>query len=294
MRLTFVIPLLIILVGVQIFGTYLATPLAQNNMTAFGDPQNVQNPFEYLGAVIVMTGLVLLLYKIGWGKVVTAFMMLSVWSTLVLVVATFTVKFFGFPTPLYMDIATLVIPTVGLLLIWKYPEWYVVDIIGFFLCAGIAAVIGASFGIIPILILLVIFAVYDAVSVYKTKHMQRLAELVLTNKLPVLFVIPTTRDFSFREKKEWTNLDDREARPAHILGMGDIVIPSALVVSASLFVGGGTTIGMFTTPAIGAMVGSVVGLLLLNELSERYPTSHAGLPLLNFCTILGFAILFFI
>ena len=121
--------------------------------------------------------------------------------------------------------------------LYKYPEWYVIDALGILLAAGVASIFGVSLGTVPVIVLLVILAVYDAISVYKTKHMITLAEGVIDLKTPILFVIPKKRDYSFIQEGIG-KLDDGGERSAFIMGMGDLIMPSVLVVSANVFSGG--------------------------------------------------------
>ena len=76
------------------------------------------------------------------------------------------------------------------MLLYKYPEWYVVDLVGVCIAGGVSALIGISLSVIPVVVLLVLLAIYDAISVYKTKHMIAMAEGIMDLKLPILFVIP--------------------------------------------------------------------------------------------------------
>ncbi len=106
---------------------------------------------------------------------------------------------------------------------YAYPEWYVIDILGILISGGAAAIFGISLTILPVIILLALLAVYDAVSVYRTKHMVDLAESVINMKTPpILVVVPKSLDYSYikegveiKEKKE-----DRGG--AYIMGMGGI------------------------------------------------------------------------
>ena len=292
MKFWHVIPLLLIMFGVQILGTYLAVPSVTNNVSAFGDPQNIASPFWYLLLMLVFTGALLLMYRYGLGKFVKVFFYVAVWATMFFVASTIDMQITNGNDPI-VDGAALLIPILCALLVWQYPEWYVLDIIGFVMCAGAAAIFGSSFGILPVILLLVVFAIYDAIAVYKTRHMIALAENVLTDKLPALFIIPESRSYSYLEEHTWSDLDNVEKRQTHILGMGDIVIPSAMVVSASMFISTSFKIfGIFTLPALGAMVGSLIGLIALEWYAGRNPRSHAGLPILNSCTILGFLLMF--
>jgi presenilin-like A22 family membrane protease len=173
--------------------------------------------------------------------------------------------------------------------LYKYPEWYVIDTLGVLLCAGVASIFGIAIGIIPAILLLVVLAAYDYISVYRTKHMITLAEGVLSLKAPILFVIPKRRDYSFIREGLAIKGEDGEAkeRGAFVIGMGDMIMPTILVVSANVFLG--VPGWAFPPPAIGAIAGSVVGLaVLLTAVKQGKP--QAGLPPLNAGTITGFLI----
>src|SRR5206468_12217210 len=91
------------------------------------------------------------------------------------------------------NVATLVVFGIAALLVYvlvKFPEWYVVDTIGFVTAAGVTAILGISFGAIPAILLLVALAFYDAWAVYRTKHMITLADELTSQRLPILLVIP--------------------------------------------------------------------------------------------------------
>jgi hypothetical protein len=80
-------------------------------------------------------------------------------------------------------------------------------------------------------------------------------------------------------------------RDALFLGLGDVVVPTVLVASAGFFLQQqapplvpGFALNL---PALGGMIGTVAGLLGLLALVFR-GRPHAGLPLLNGGTILGY------
>src|SRR5437867_8420586 len=71
------------------------------------------------------------------------------------------------------NVATLVVFGIAALLVYvlvKFPEWYVVDTIGFVTAAGVTAILGISFGAIPAILLLVALAFYDAWAVPHEAH----------------------------------------------------------------------------------------------------------------------------
>jgi presenilin-like A22 family membrane protease len=91
---------------------------------------------------------------------------------------------------------------------------------------------------------------------------------------------------------------DEEAAPepfgrdAFFIGLGDAVIPTILVASAAFFRPGDPPLldvpGVaLTVPALGAMVGTLAGLLVLLWMVMK-GRAHAGLPLLNGGAIAGY------
>jgi presenilin-like A22 family membrane protease len=69
--------------------------------------------------------------------------------------------------------------------------------------------------------------------------------------------------------------------------MGDLIMPSILVVSATVFLTTPTLLGFISIPSVGAMAGSLAGLVvLINLVVQGRP--QAGLPALNGGAITGF------
>ena len=72
------------------------------------------------------------------------------------------------------------------------------------------------------------------------------------------------------------------------MGLGDLIMPAILVVSAAVFLPG-SGIGAFSIPTITTMIGSVCGMaLLLHLVASGRP--QAGLPPLNGGAIVGLLI----
>jgi presenilin-like A22 family membrane protease len=105
-------------------------------------------------------------------------------------------------------------------------------------------------------------------------------------KTPILFVVPKRREYSFI-REGIGKLEGGGERAAFLIGMGDMIMPSILVVSANVFLQGWRLGGILNLPAIGAVIGSLAGLtVLLSFVMSGKP--QAGLPPLNGGTILGF------
>jgi presenilin-like A22 family membrane protease len=195
-------------------------------------------------------------------------------------------------------ISALILGILLTTLLHKYPEWYVIDVVGMIVAIGVTALIGISLAILPILLLLIILAGYDAISVYKTKHMVRLADNVMALRLPVLLVIPRSLRYSFlRQRRLRDELQKpRRDRGAMFIGLGDIIIPSTLAVSAYTFLSPVPyifSIASNTIVAIGTLIGILGGFSTLMCFVLR-GRPQAGLPLLNSGAITGYMISYYL
>lgn len=266
----------------------LLAPLFLPEFSAFQDPNDPVNPIIYIFLVLVMTGIVLILVKFGRQRIIQAIFYISIFITLVYV---FT------PLLLLVDpegwlalLGSLGLAAVLMIALVKSGEWYVIDAIGLIVAVGVTALLGLSLGILPVFILLVLMAIYDAISVYKTKHMVALAESVTPLRLPVLFIVPKNKDFTM-DKLDQTGIVPKEGgeREAFFMGVGDAVIPGILVVSSSLYLP--ETASFLLTAnlwvAIGTIIGGLIGYLGLIRFVLR-GNPQAGLPFLNTGAILGY------
>jgi presenilin-like A22 family membrane protease len=277
-----VMPLLLLLVE---FGSILISlPVQAAGITAFEDPASLANPFIFIAILLVFTGFLLLLIKYGRKEWIAAIIALSIFLTFLYIFSALVYVVTGDPT--LAAVLVFALSILATVILYKYPEWYVIDSLGILIAAGVAAIFGASLEYYLVILLLVLLAVYDAISVYKTKHMITLAEGVIDLKTPILFVIPKRRGYSFI-RDGIGKLDDGGERAAFIIGMGDLIMPSILVVSANVFLQGWRLFGIINLPALGAIIGSLAGLaVLLHFVASGKP--QAGLPPLNGGTILGF------
>jgi presenilin-like A22 family membrane protease len=127
-------------------------------------------------------------------------------------------------------------------------------------------------------------AVYDAISVYKTKHMIDLADTATDLKLPAMFVIPKNRDYSLTKdtKSLKEKIEQGEEREAFFLGVGDIVIPGILVVSAFTNL---SSNGLIV--ALSVLLGTLGGFIALMAVAIK-GKPQAGLPFLCTGAIIGY------
>jgi presenilin-like A22 family membrane protease len=274
----------LLLLAVEIGALLLAFPVQASGVTAFEDPTAVENPVIFIAILLGFTAILLVLIRYNLKKVIAALIGISIFLTFGYIFTAIVYTLMGETGP--ATVIVLVLAILSTALLYKFPEWYVIDALGILIGSGVAAIFGASLDILPVLLLLVLLAVYDAISVYKTKHMITLAEGVIDLKTPILFVVPKRRDYSFL-KEGIGKLGDGGERAAFIIGMGDMIMPSMLVVSANVFLQGWRFGGLVNLPALGAIIGSLAGMgVLLWFVMSGKP--QAGLPPLNGGTILGF------
>jgi presenilin-like A22 family membrane protease len=272
------------LVVVEILALFLSLPLQTAGITAFENPESVANPLIFIVILLVFTALLLLLIKFKWKNVITIIIGISIFFTFVYIYAGITIYFLGFIAG-SLGI-TLVLSILSTAVLFLYPEWYVIDALGILIAGGAASIFGISLTILPVIILLVVLMIYDFISVYKTRHMITLAEGVVDLKSPILFIVPKKRGYSYI--REGVGSIGEGERSALVIGMGDLIMPSILVVSANVFLDT-ARIGFITIPSLGAMIGSVIGLtLLLTIVGKGKP--QAGLPPINGGAIAGFLI----
>mgnify|MGYP001244817472 CR=1 FL=1 len=203
-----------------------------------------------------------------------------------------------------------------MVLLVKYPEWYVVNTVGILVGAGVITLIGVSFVPVLIIAFMIAAAIYDHWAVNSSKHMLELADAMIKNKLPVLLVAPKERGYSFIEEDEsvmrsetpedidWEdpvpNVKPKKGgRDALFMGLGDVIFPGMLVISAVSFlpetgaeistIWGIPMYGDQLAVGFGTLFGGLCGYVALMTQVAR-GQAQAGLPLLNGGSILGYLI----
>src|SRR6266571_2076614 len=264
-----------LLVGSQAVAIALSPLFQGSGYQAFPNPSDVTNTVVYVILILVFTAVILGLVRYRRQNLAKYVIMASIFITLAFLLS------FG--------VAALLV-----YVLVKFPEWYVVDTIGFVTAAGVTAILGISFGAIPAILLLVALAFYDAWAVYRTKHMITLADELTSQRLPILLVIPKKAGYSYREQKSLKEqVASGEEREAMFIGLGDLIIPGILSVSAFTFLSptGGDFVGIPSNVwiAIATVVGSLLGFLFLMRFVLK-GKPQAGLPLLNGGAVLGFLI----
>lgn len=170
---------------------------------------------------------------------------------------------------------------------YVYPEYWVIDVISILAAVGISALIGSSLGIIPAIVLLILFSIYDFIAVMCSGWMKKMAQGSADLKLPSMFILPYNLSTSYIS----TNLYVGEGRKNFmILGTGDFVFPSVLAVSATLII---NNIFVSTGIILGILAAYTVMFAMLKLYPERIKLLP-GLPFLCSGAILGLIVPSFI
>lgn len=279
----------------SIFTAMAISGILPDEYRAFGEEvDNPINPLIYLGLVLVFTAFILFVARKGMQRLIQGIILFAVGMTIYYVMRVLFGLAFSFWTAEIVAMQVAICLTYAL---YKFPEWYIIDSTGLLVAAGATAIFGISLGILPTIILLVSLAVYDAIAVYRTKHMVDLADSVMDLRLPILLVVPKERGYSFMEQARLKDqLESGEEREAMFMGLGDVIIPGVLVVSSLTYltpkaVGSVSVLGVSGAliVALGTLAGALVGFwLLMYFVMKGKP--QAGLPLLNSGAICGYII----
>lgn len=266
----------------------LVQPFASSDVIepAFENPDDPVNILYIFVIMLVFTVIILLIARF-WKKQLIQFIILgaigyTAFYAFFLPIFSLTLPMIGFIVQLLIS---LVCALVLIAILFKFPEWYVIDITGIIVGTSAIIIFGISLNVFLVILLLIGLAIYDAISVYKTKHMIDLADTVMDLKLPVLLVVPKVRKYSLikETKRLKEQIKEGEEREAFFMGLGDIVMPGILVETVYVSSSQGFIV------AIGTIIGTLIGFSFLMRfvLTGR---PQAGLPLLCGGAILGYLI----
>ena len=297
--------LLALYVGAQAVGLALAQPFRSAGLSSTANPQSPTAPIAFI-LIIVLAPLFILFFSRRKGGV-------SALRQLILVAIAASLYFTLYASFSFLVGGVYLLPPYGAelafdpalalaatasaslyLALLVEPQWYIVDLAGFLAAGALVAILGISFAILPAFILLGALMVYDAIAVYRTKHMVSLADVVTEMKLPILMVMPDAPGYDYTAAPSLAQQRGQpvEERSAMFMGLGDVVIPGTLVVSAFVWLPATPSwlgIAASLWVAVGTILGSLVGYAILMRFVLR-GNPQAGLPLLNGGAMIGYAI----
>jgi len=193
----------------------------------------------------------------------------------------------------------VLVALVLMVLLYLHSEWYVVNTVGVLVGSGVVVMLGVAFVPTLIIVFMIAAAIYDAWAVYKSKHMLDLADTMIGLRLPILLVAPQDKGYSFVEETTSMKQNNQPAvtsppsgqpkkkksKDAMFMGLGDVIFPGMLVVSAAQWLDHSDAILV----AISTLIGGLVGYFALMTYVAR-GRAQAGLPLLNGGSILGYIV----
>lgn len=227
--------------------------------------------WQFLLAFGIGTAIVLGLIRIihgGW--FLRLFFIFALFSGVLVTINVFTSDIIAFVISLFLIIFYIAWPYV-----WLH------DLVLILTLPGIAAVLGASLSPWTVVLVLIFMSVYDYVAVYRTKHMVKMAKVMIKGRAIFAMIFP----------EHWhgfmVHLD--EAHPGEgfmMLGSGDFVFP--LIMAASAY-----SISSVTSWLV--FVFTLFGLLLMHLIffSQKVRRPMPALPPLAAFAILGFLISIF-
>ena len=301
---------------------------------AFGEEGTTKSGFILFELVMIglFTVAIIWLARKGLEALIKGIVMLALGLSLFYALQPFTLIILylaGLATPASVGLSALVITIAGMVSLHRYPEWYVVNSVGVMVGAGVIVMIGISFVPTLVIIFMLLAAIYDYWAVHKSKHMLELADTMIGLKLPVLLVSPKEKGYSFLDQEgdimrdsinagemappppgydgvmEAEMVDEAErlrpkkkSRDALFMGLGDVIFPGMLVISALSFLPewGPEVWNAFghihlaqLVVGVGTLIGGLVGYVaLMYFVAQGKP--QPGLPLLNGGAILGYLV----
>ena len=191
---------------------------------------------------------------------------------------------FGFGGLLFFSVWILDILALILILVLIFwwlskPSVLIHNLCLIFGIAGVGSVLGLRFDPLMVVVLLILFSIYDFIAVYKTKHMIKMAKEMIEHKAILALIVPLNI-FGFSQSL-------KEIKPGGgkflILGGGDIIFP--LLLAASLVPAG---ILNSLIVAFFALVGLFVSFWFF--VSQKVPKPIPALPPIALFSIIGYLI----
>lgn len=239
----------------------------------------------------IVIGFLLIRYaaRLFKGLLLRIIYFISIWSLIIMFQTAIGYLVIGSKvfSPFYIILVFLL--STALMLVWLiYPEWWIVDTIAIIIAITGSAFLGSSFPPIVIIVLLAALSVYDYIAVVKTNFMMKLAKGVMSAQLPAALIIPYDKNASLlKDGVNFEPVSDRFERRFMVLGTGDLLFPTLLAVSSSIYVSiiSGLIIGLFIIISYFIMVWFMVYSKYADKI-QALP----GLPFLCSGAIIGYAL----
>lgn len=256
MQKSLAIQLIVLFLITQLIGLGTASTLIKEEVHATivtDDPEDVENAIGLFVYILVFTGVFLFaitFFKRRRGLFIKILETVAVFGASLIVFTAF--------------LGTLGFMFAVLLLLMRkvlQESIWVKNIATVMAVSGVGALLGVSLGVFPVLVFIVLLAVYDLVAVFGTKHMVKMAKAISKENLAFTYALPTKKHL-FQ------------------LGSGDMVIPLTFAVTVmNATAKKGFLFPEYFIPAGAILVASLVGLILTLEIAEKKRIALPALPL---------------
>jgi len=254
-------------------------------------PYNIERPevknqstsFIYITiAILIGTILVLLLIKFNKPLIWKLWFFITVWLTL-------SISFAAFINNILASILALVI---SILKLYK-PNIIIQNLSEIFIYGGLAAIFVPIVNLFAAFMLLILISVYDYISVFKTKHMIKLAKFQSSSNVFAGLLIPyekntlqTTHKVSGLKAQK---LKGRKSTRVAVLGGGDIgfTLIFAGVVMKGLMLKETVLSGFLKTLIIPIFVSLALLILLLKGQQNKF---YPAMPVLSLGCFIGYLV----
>ncbi len=194
----------------QALGLFTGNYLVQENIRTVivsENPEAVENAFGLIAWIIGITVFLLAIIKFA-PELLLTLILRSVEALAIMGAAVIVLLPFRIADTTTIGLALLLIAVKTIF----SKSVLMRNIAGIIATAGAGALIGASLGTTPLIVLLLLLSTYDFIAVFKTGHMVTLAKGLTRKNISFAFAMPT-KEHQFE------------------LGTGDIVMPLAFAVS---------------------------------------------------------------
>jgi len=249
--------------------------------------ENQSTSFIYITiAILIGTFLVLLLIKFNKTFIWKFWFFATVWLTLSIAFAAF-----------FNAIAAAIIAFVLSVLKLYKPNVIIQNFSEIFIYGGLAAIFVPIINLFAAFMLLIVISIYDYISVFKTKHMIKLANFQSQSKIFAGFLIPYEKDKIILKEKLYSKLEIKQApaktspqRSIAVLGGGDIgfTLIFAGVVMKNLMLQNTILIGFLKTLAIPIFVALALLILLIKGQHNKF---YPAMPFLSIGCFIGYLVI---
>ncbi len=273
--------LALLFITTQALGLFVGNYLISQDIhtTIVSDnPDGVENGIGLIVWILIMTGVLLAIIKFVSEKIL--FILLKGLETLAIFGSAFIVLLpFGLDEAAILSLSALLV----IVRIVKKDNVLLRNVSSTVAAAGAGALIGASIGIFPILVFLLLMAAYDFIAVFKTGHMVTLAKSITNKNLSFTYAMPASQPM---QGKGGNNTAGAKAGSGKMvkghqfeLGTGDMVVPLAFavsVLSAALKV---LPMPYALLPSLGVLAVSLLGLgFTVHMASQKVGRALPALP----------------